>query len=193
MKNIEYPLLTIDIGKNLGWAVDMTGKLKNGKEVDLIVGHQVFKKNRIDFVSWFSEFLKKHRIKSVIYEEINFIANNAKKGNNANYRPIWSFGFFRTVIEDHCRNYKIPVQGILVARLRSAIIGVPNPQKGAVMMLLKSLGYKYETDDEGDAIACMMGAKIIHNKKSIMDKAIGSRDLMKNKYKKGATLSLKLK
>ena len=171
-KGSAFPTLSLDLASTMGWALDTTGELHNGREKDLTTGTVEFGRNRTEFVNWLECMIKEHGIKSVVYEKVNFIANNSRRGNNFSFSQVWIFGFFRTVVEDTCRAKKITATGIPVSTIRSLLIGNSRASKDTVVTYLKRIGYNFHTHDEADAIACLLVSKILEKTERLKQKCI---------------------
>ncbi|KAF5269416.1 hypothetical protein FQR65_LT14972 [Abscondita terminalis] len=136
-------LLTLDLGKQTGWAILKDGVIQSGSEN--FHGSR-FSGGGMCFLS-FSNWLNSLKdISAVYFEEVR-----RHLGTDAAH----CYGGFFAVLAAWCEGEKIPYKGVPVGTIKRFITGKGNASKSEVIEAVKNKGFIPQDDNEADALALM--------------------------------------
>ncbi|WP_353275765.1 crossover junction endodeoxyribonuclease RuvC [Wolbachia endosymbiont (group A) of Pipizella viduata] len=137
-------ILTLDLGKQTGWAILTDGVIQSGSEnfhgSRFSGGGMTFLK----FRSWLNSMKKKFG--TVYFEEVR-----RHLGTDAAH----CYGGFLAHLTAWCEESNIPYQGVPVKTIKRFITGKGNASKGEVIEAVKGKGFFPQDDNEADALALM--------------------------------------
>ncbi|MDG7056619.1 MAG: Holliday junction resolvase [Wolbachia endosymbiont of Penenirmus auritus] len=135
-------ILTLDLGKQTGWAIFKDGVIQSGSES--------FHGNRfsgggmcfLSFRNWLNSL--GHKFTAVYFEEVR-----RHLGTDAAH----CYGGFYAVLTAWCEEEKIPYKGVPVKTIKRFVAGKGNASKGDVIEAVKGKGFFPKDDNEADALA----------------------------------------
>lgn len=157
-------ILTLDLGKQTGWAILHDGVIHSGSES--------FHGNRfsgggmhfLNFCSWLNSLKQKlENISAVYFEEVR-----RHLGTDAAH----CYGGFLAHLTAWCEENNIPYQGVPVKTIKRFITGKGNASKAEVIEAVKNKGFIPQDDNEADALALLF----------LVQKDYGSKQYYENKY-----------
>ncbi len=140
-------ILTLDLGKQTGWAILTDGVIESGSES--------FHGNRfsgggmhfLNFRSWLNSVKEKlPNIETVYFEEVR-----RHLGTDAAH----CYGGFLAVLSAWCEENNIPYQGVNVKTIKRFIAGKGNASKSEVIEAIREKGFAPRDDNQADALALM--------------------------------------
>ncbi|MFP3020233.1 MAG: crossover junction endodeoxyribonuclease RuvC [Wolbachia sp.] len=140
-------MLTLDLGKQTGWAILKDGVIQSGSEnfhgSRFSGGGMRF----LNFRSWLNEMRERFSdIEAVYFEEVR-----RHLGTDAAH----CYGGFFAVLAAWCEGEKIPYKGVPVKTIKRFIAGKGNASKNEVIEAVKGKGFIPQDDNEADALALM--------------------------------------
>ncbi|GFR24141.1 holliday junction resolvase [Trichonephila clavata] len=136
-------VLTLDLGKQTGWAIFTDGVIQSGSES--FHGSR-FSGGGMHFLS-FSNWLNSLKdISAVYFEEVR-----RHLGTDAAH----CYGGFFAVLAAWCEGEKIPYKGVPVKTIKRFIAGKGNASKSEVIEAIREKGFSPRDDNEADALALM--------------------------------------
>jgi crossover junction endodeoxyribonuclease RuvC len=140
-------ILTLDLGKQTGWAILHDGIIQSGSESfhssRFNGGGMIF----LNFRSWLNSMKEKfENISAVYFEEVR-----RHLGTDAAH----CYGGFLAHLTAWCEENNIPYQGVPVKTIKHFITGKGNASKAEVIEAVKNKGFVPQDDNEADSIALM--------------------------------------
>lgn len=144
-------ILTLDLGKQTGWAILHDGVIHSGSES--------FHGNRfsgggmhfLNFRNWLNSLKQKlGNISAVYFEEVR-----RHLGTDAAH----CYGGFLAHLTAWCEENNVPYQGVPVKTIKRFITGKGNASKAEVIEAVKKKGFVPQDDNEADALAIMFLAQ----------------------------------
>jgi crossover junction endodeoxyribonuclease RuvC len=144
-------ILTLDLGKQTGWAILHNGIIQSGSEnfhSSRFSGSvMVF----LNFRNWLNSMKEKfENISAVYFEEVR-----RHLGTDAAH----CYGGFLAHLTAWCEENSIPYQGVSVKTIKRFITGKGNASKAEVIEAVKSKGFVPQDDNEADSLALMFLAQ----------------------------------
>jgi crossover junction endodeoxyribonuclease RuvC len=148
-------ILTLDLGKQTGWAILHDGIIQSGSESfhgsRFSGGGMTFLK----FRSWLNSLKEKFQdISTVYFEEVR-----RHLGTDAAH----CYGGFLAHLTAWCEENNVPYQGVPVKTIKRFITGKGNASKAEVIEAVKKKGFVPQDDNEADALALMFLAQKLGN------------------------------
>ncbi|WP_264707151.1 crossover junction endodeoxyribonuclease RuvC [Wolbachia endosymbiont (group A) of Acrocera orbiculus] len=140
-------MLTLDLGKQTGWAILIDGVIQSGSES--------FHGNRfsgggmhfLNFRRWLNEMRERFSdIEAVYFEEVR---------RHLETDAAHCYGGFLAHLTAWCEESNIPYQGVPVKTIKRFITGKGNANKSEVIEAVKGKGFFPQDDNEADALALM--------------------------------------
>ncbi|WP_264375663.1 Holliday junction resolvase [Wolbachia endosymbiont (group B) of Sphaerophoria taeniata] len=140
-------ILTLDLGKQTGWAILTDGVIESGSESfhgsRFSGGGMCF----LNFRKWLNEMKEKFpSIETVYFEEVR-----RHLGTDAAH----CYGGFLAHLSAWCEENHIPYQSVPVKTIKRFITGKGNASKSEVIEAIREKGFFPKDDNEGDALALM--------------------------------------
>lgn len=136
-------ILTLDLGKQTGWAIFTDGVIQSGSKN--FHGSR-FSGGGMCFLS-FSNWLNSLKdISAVYFEEVR-----RHLGTDAAH----CYGGFFAVLTAWCEEHRIPYEGVPVKTIKRFITGKGNASKSEVIEAIREKGFLPRDDNEADALALM--------------------------------------
>ncbi|MFT4314849.1 MAG: crossover junction endodeoxyribonuclease RuvC [Wolbachia pipientis] len=140
-------ILTLDLGKQTGWAILTDGVIESGSKSFHGSRFSGGGMHFLKFRSWLNEMKEKFsNIEAVYFEEVR-----RHLGTDAAH----CYGGFLAVLSAWCEENNIPYQGVNVKTIKRFITGKGNASKSEVIEAVKKKGGSPRDDNEGDALALM--------------------------------------
>jgi crossover junction endodeoxyribonuclease RuvC len=144
-------ILTLDLGKQTGWAILHDGIVQSGSESfhgsRFSGGGMPF----LNFRNWLNSMKKKFgNISTVYFEEVR-----GHLGTDAAH----CYGGFLAHLKAWCEENNIPYQGVPVKTIKRFITGKGNASKADVIEAVQSRGFFPMDDNEADSLALMFCAQ----------------------------------
>lgn len=140
-------ILTLDLGKQTGWAILTDGIIESGSKSFHGSRFSGGGMHFLNFRSWLNEMKEKFsNIEAVYFEEVR-----RHLGTDAAH----CYGGFLAVLSAWCEENNIPYQGVNVKTIKRFIAGKGNASKSEVIEAVKKKGGSPRDDNEGDALALM--------------------------------------
>lgn len=141
-------ILTLDLGKQTGWAILHNGVIQSGSESfhgsRFSGGGMVF----LNFRRWLNEMKEKFpNIEAVYFEEVR-----RHLGTDAAH----CYGGFLAHLTAWCEENNIPFQGVPVKTIKRFIAGTGNADKKKVIEAIRKKGFNSIDDNEADSLALML-------------------------------------
>ncbi|MBA8767021.1 crossover junction endodeoxyribonuclease RuvC [Wolbachia pipientis] len=136
-------ILTLDLGKQTGWAILKDGAIQSGSEN--FHGSR-FSGGGMHFLSFHNWLNSLKDISAVYFEEVR-----RHLGTDAAH----CYGGFFAVLATWCEKHHIPYKGVPVKTIKRFIAGKGNASKGEVIEAVKGKGFFPQDDNEADALALM--------------------------------------
>ncbi|UXX40555.1 crossover junction endodeoxyribonuclease RuvC [Wolbachia endosymbiont of Oryzaephilus surinamensis] len=140
-------ILTLDLGKQTGWAILHDGIVQSGSESfhtsRFSGGGMVF----LNFRKWLNEMKEKFpSIETVYFEEVR-----RHLGTDAAH----CYGGFLAVLSAWCEEHHVPYKGVNVKTIKRFVTGKGNASKSEVIEAIREKGFAPRDDNEADALALM--------------------------------------
>ncbi|WP_353280915.1 crossover junction endodeoxyribonuclease RuvC [Wolbachia endosymbiont (group B) of Tholera decimalis] len=140
-------ILTLDLGKQTGWAILHDGIVQSGSESfhtsRFSGGGMVF----LNFRKWLNEMKEKFpSIETVYFEEVR-----RHLGTDAAH----CYGGFLAVLSAWCEENHIPYQSVPVKTIKRFITGKGNASKSEVIEAIREKSFSPRDDNQADALALM--------------------------------------
>ncbi len=140
-------ILTLDLGKQTGWAILTDGVIESGSKSFHGSRFSGGGMHFLKFRSWLNEMKEKFsNIEAVYFEEVR-----RHLGTDAAH----CYGGFLAVLSAWCEEHHVPYQGVNVKTIKRFITGKGNASKSEVIEAVKKKGGSPRDDNEGDALALM--------------------------------------
>lgn len=144
-------ILTLDLGKQTGWAICKGGVIQSGSESfhasRFSGGGMPFFK----FRSWLNGMQEKFpNIETVYFEEVR-----RHLGTDAAH----CYGGFLAHLTAWCEENNVPYEGVPVKTIKRFITGNGNASKAEVIEAVKNKGFVPQDDNEADSLALMFWAQ----------------------------------
>ncbi|MBV2145549.1 crossover junction endodeoxyribonuclease RuvC [Wolbachia endosymbiont (group A) of Sympetrum striolatum] len=140
-------ILTLDLGKQTGWAILTDGVIQSGSENFHGSRFSGGGMHFLNFRRWLNEMRERFSdIEAVYFEEVR-----RHLGTDAAH----CYGGFLAHLTAWCEENNIPYQGVPVKTIKRFITGKGNASKGEVIEAVKGKGFIPQDDNEGDALALM--------------------------------------
>ncbi|WP_143688967.1 crossover junction endodeoxyribonuclease RuvC [Wolbachia endosymbiont of Laodelphax striatellus] len=140
-------ILTLDLGKQTGWAILTDGVIESGSKSFHGSRFSGGGMHFLKFRSWLNEMKEKFsNIEAVYFEEVR-----RHLGTDAAH----CYGGFLAVLSAWCEEHHVPYQGVNVKTIKRFITGKGNASKSEVIEAVKKKGVSPRDDNEGDALALM--------------------------------------
>ncbi|GFR05359.1 holliday junction resolvase [Trichonephila clavata] len=136
-------VLTLDLGKQTGWAIFTDGVIQSGSES--FHGSR-FSGGGMHFLSFRNWLNSLQDISAVYFEEVR-----RHLGTDAAH----CYGGFFAVLAAWCEGEKIPYKGVPVKTIKRFIAGKGNASKSEVIEAIREKGFSPRDDNEADALALM--------------------------------------
>ncbi|GFR06856.1 holliday junction resolvase [Trichonephila clavata] len=137
-------VLTLDLGKQTGWAILTDGVIQSGSKnfhgSRFSGGGMCF----LSFGNWLNSL--EHKFTAVYFEEVR-----RHLGTDAAH----CYGGFFAVLAAWCEREKIPYKGVPVKTIKRFIAGKGNASKSEVIEAIREKGFSPRDDNEADALALM--------------------------------------
>ncbi|WP_264337905.1 crossover junction endodeoxyribonuclease RuvC [Wolbachia endosymbiont (group A) of Cheilosia soror] len=137
-------ILTLDLGKQTGWAIFKDGVIQSGSEnfhgSRFSGGGMCF----LSFRNWLNSL--EHKFTAVYFEEVR-----RHLGTDAAH----CYGGFFAVLATWCEKHHIPYKGVPVKTIKRFITGKGNASKSEVIEAVKEKGFIPQDDNEADVLALM--------------------------------------
>ncbi len=138
-------MLTLDLGKQTGWAILTDGVIQSGSENFHGSRFSGGGMHFLNFRRWLNEMRERFSdIEAVYFEEVR-----RHLGTDAAH----CYGGFLAHLTAWCEENNIPYQGVPVKTIKRFITGKGNASKGEVIEAVKGKGFIPQDDNEGDALA----------------------------------------
>lgn len=147
-------ILTLDLGKQTGWAISHEGIIQSGSESfhssRFSGGGMVFLK----FRKWLNSMQEKFaNIEAVYFEEVR-----RHLGTDASH----CYGGFLAHLSSWCEENHIPYQGVPVKTIKRFIAGTGNATKEQVIEEVNKKGFCPIDNNEADSLALMFYAQSVN-------------------------------
>ncbi|BET31354.1 MULTISPECIES: crossover junction endodeoxyribonuclease RuvC [Wolbachia] len=140
-------ILTLDLGKQTGWAMLTDGVIQSGSENFHGSRFSGGGMHFLNFRRWLNEMRERFSdIEAVYFEEVR-----RHLGTDAAH----CYGGFLAHLTAWCEENNIPYQGVPVKTIKRFITGKGNASKSEVIEAVKGKGFIPQDDNEGDALALM--------------------------------------
>ncbi|WP_353285195.1 crossover junction endodeoxyribonuclease RuvC [Wolbachia endosymbiont (group A) of Beris morrisii] len=140
-------ILTLDLGKQTGWAILKDGVIQSGSENFHGSRFSGGGMHFLNFRRWLNEMRERFSdIEAVYFEEVR-----RHLGTDAAH----CYGGFYAVLTAWCEENNIPYQGVPVKTIKRFITGKGNASKSEVIEAVKGKGFFPQDDNEADALALM--------------------------------------
>ncbi|WP_265044179.1 crossover junction endodeoxyribonuclease RuvC [Wolbachia endosymbiont (group A) of Epagoge grotiana] len=140
-------ILTLDLGKQTGWAMLTDGVIQSGSENFHGSRFSGGGMHFLNFRRWLNEMRERFSdIEAVYFEEVR-----RHLGTDAAH----CYGDFLAHLTAWCEENNIPYQGVPVKTIKRFITGKGNASKSEVIEAVKGKGFIPQDDNEGDALALM--------------------------------------
>ncbi|WP_353278250.1 Holliday junction resolvase [Wolbachia endosymbiont (group B) of Longitarsus flavicornis] len=137
-------ILTLDLGKQTGWAILTGGVIESGSESFHGSRFSGGGMHFLSFRNWLNSL--KHKFTAVYFEEVR-----RHLGTDAAH----CYGGFFAVLSAWCEENNIPYQGVNVKTIKRFIA---DASKSEVIEAVKEKGFLPKDDNESDALALMFYA-----------------------------------
>ncbi|MDX5496891.1 MULTISPECIES: crossover junction endodeoxyribonuclease RuvC [unclassified Wolbachia] len=140
-------ILTLDLGKQTGWAMLTDGVIQSGSENFHGSRFSGGGMHFLNFRRWLNEMRERFSdIEAVYFEEVR-----RHLGTDAAH----CYGGFLAHLTAWCEENNIPYQGVPVKTIKRFITGKGNANKSEVIEAVKGKGFFPQDDNEADALALM--------------------------------------
>ncbi|WP_250294779.1 crossover junction endodeoxyribonuclease RuvC [Wolbachia endosymbiont of Oedothorax gibbosus] len=140
-------ILTLDLGKQTGWAIFTDGVIQSGSESFHGSRFSGGGMHFLNFRRWLNEMRERFLdIEAVYFEEVR-----RHLGTDAAH----CYGGFFAVLAAWCEENNIPYQGVNVKTIKRFIAGNGNASKSEVIEAIREKGFSPRDDNEADALALM--------------------------------------
>ncbi|WP_353282435.1 crossover junction endodeoxyribonuclease RuvC [Wolbachia endosymbiont (group A) of Myopa testacea] len=140
-------MLTLDLGKQTGWAILTDGVIQSGSENFHGSRFSGGGMHFLNFRRWLNEMRERFSdIEAVYFEEVR-----RHLGTDAAH----CYGGFFAVLAAWCEGEKIPYKGVPVKTIKRFITGKGNASKSEVIEAIREKGFSPRDDNEADALALM--------------------------------------
>ncbi|MGL9762504.1 MAG: crossover junction endodeoxyribonuclease RuvC [Wolbachia sp.] len=140
-------ILTLDLGKQMGWAILTDGVIESGSKSFHGSRFSGGGMHFLKFRSWLNEMKEKFsNIEAVYFEEVR-----RHLGTDAAH----CYGGFLAVLSAWCEENNIPYQGVNVKTIKRFITGKGNASKSEVIEAIREKSFSPRDDNEADALALM--------------------------------------
>ncbi|GFR08638.1 holliday junction resolvase [Trichonephila clavata] len=136
-------ILTLDLGKQTGWAIFTDGVIQSGSKN--FHGSR-FSGGGMHFLSFRNWLNSLQDISAVYFEEVR-----RHLGTDAAH----CYGGFLAILAAWCEGGKIPYKGVPVKTIKRFITGKGNASKSEVIEAIREKGLSPRDDNEADALALM--------------------------------------
>lgn len=141
-------VISLDLGTKTGWAI-------RHKDGSVISGSENFKQDRfqshgmryVNFRNWLIKIIKLSDISIVAFEEVR---------RHISTDSAHSYGGYLSIMQSVCADLKVEYYGVPVGTIKKFIYGSGRASKNDVMSSVSALGYKFNDDNEADAIALLL-------------------------------------
>ncbi len=142
-------ILTLDLGKQTGWAIFKDGVIKSGSENFHGSRFSGGGMHFLNFRRWLNEMKEKFsNIEAMYFEEVR-----RHLGTDAAH----CYGGFFAVLAAWCEEHNVPYKGVPVKTIKRFITGKGNASKSEVIEAIREKGFLPRDDNEADALALMFG------------------------------------
>ncbi|WP_174515631.1 crossover junction endodeoxyribonuclease RuvC [Wolbachia endosymbiont of Cardiocondyla obscurior] len=143
----NFQLLTLDLGKQTGWAILKDGVIQSGSESFHGSRFSGGGMHFLNFRRWLNEMRERFSdIEAVYFEEVR-----RHLGTDAAH----CYGGFLAHLTAWCEENNIPYQGVPVKTIKRFITGKGNANKSEVIEAVRGKGFFPQDDNEADALALM--------------------------------------
>ncbi len=140
-------ILTLDLGKQTGWAILTDGVIESGSKSFHGSRFSGGGMHFLNFRSWLNEMKEKFsNIEAVYFEEVR-----RHLGTDAAH----CYGGFLAVLSAWCEEHHVPYKGVNVKTIKRFIAGKGNASKSEVIEAIREKGFASRDDNEADALALM--------------------------------------
>ncbi|WP_341823696.1 Holliday junction resolvase [Wolbachia endosymbiont (group A) of Agelastica alni] len=140
-------MLTLDLGKQTGWAILTDGVIQSGSENFHGSRFSGGGMHFLNFRRWLNEMRERFSdIEAVYFEEVR-----RHLGTDAAH----CYGGFLAHLTAWCEENNIPYQGVPFKTIKRFITGKGNASKSEVIEAVKGKGFFPQDDNEADALALM--------------------------------------
>ncbi|WP_341814462.1 Holliday junction resolvase [Wolbachia endosymbiont (group A) of Dendrolimus pini] len=140
-------ILTLDLGKQTGWAMLTDGVIQSGSENFHGSRFSGGGMHFLNFRRWLNEMRERFSdIEAVYFEEVR---------RHLGTDSAHCYGGFLAHLTAWCEENNIPYQGVPVKTIKRFITGKGNASKSEVIEAVKGKGFIPQDDNEGDALALM--------------------------------------
>ncbi|WP_353285290.1 crossover junction endodeoxyribonuclease RuvC [Wolbachia endosymbiont (group A) of Beris morrisii] len=140
-------MLTLDLGKQTGWAILTDGVIQSGSENFHGSRFSGGGMHFLNFRRWLNEMRERFSdIEAVYFEEVR-----RHLGTDAAH----CYGGFLAHLTAWCEENNIPYQGVPVKTIKRFIAGNGNASKSEVIEAIREKGFFPQDDNEADALALM--------------------------------------
>ncbi|WP_353270934.1 Holliday junction resolvase [Wolbachia endosymbiont (group A) of Hedychridium roseum] len=136
-------ILTLDLGKQTGWAILTDGIIESGSKS--FHGSR-FSGGGMCFLSFRNWLNSLKEISAVYFEGVR-----RHLGTDAAH----CYGGFLAVLSAWCEEHHVPYKGVNVKTIKRFIAGKGNASKSEVIEAVKEKGFLPKDDNESDALALM--------------------------------------
>ena len=141
------PLLALDLGTTLGWALRFSGQAMSGTEHFRVGRFEGGGMRYLRFVRWLDDLWRFAGQPSTVYfEEVR-----RHRGVDAAH----VYGGFLAQLTAWCERHGVPYQGVPVGTIKKFATGKGNADKAAMIQAAKRWGHRPEDDNEADALALL--------------------------------------
>ncbi|MCM1002081.1 crossover junction endodeoxyribonuclease RuvC [Wolbachia pipientis] len=156
-------ILTLDLGKQTGWAIFTDGVIQSGSESFHGSRFSGGGMHFLNFRRWLNEMRERFSdIEAVYFEEVR-----RHLGTDAAH----CYGGFLAVLSAWCEENNIPYQGVNVKTIKRFIAGNGNASKSEVIEAIREKGFSPRDDNEADALALMFCVNNFSKDFNILDNA----------------------
>ncbi|WP_168464967.1 crossover junction endodeoxyribonuclease RuvC [Wolbachia endosymbiont of Ctenocephalides felis wCfeT] len=141
-------ILTLDLGKQTGWAILHNGVVHSGSESFHSSRFNGGGMKFLSFRNWLEQKLE--NISAVYFEEVR-----RHLGTDAAH----CYGGFLAHLTAWCEEHNIPYKGVPVKTIKRFIAGKGNASKNEVIQAVQDRGFCPVDDNEADALALMFWAR----------------------------------
>ncbi|MBC6685950.1 Holliday junction resolvase [Wolbachia pipientis] len=136
-------MLTLDLGKQTGWAILTNGVIESGSKS--FHGSR-FSGGGMCFLSFRNWLNSLKDISAVYFEEVR-----RHLGTDAAH----CYGGFLAVLSAWCEEHHVPYQGVNVKTIKRFIAGKGNASKSEVIEAIREKSFSPRDDNQADALALM--------------------------------------
>ena len=151
------PVLALDLGTSMGWALRTAACVSSGTMnwSDTRKG-DTRGKRLLRFWRWLIMIQRGTPLALVCWEDAAFIGSGQKR---ANMNTAAAYAQFEGITQMFAARHAIPVADVHTSTLKKAITGSGKHPKGtskdALAKAVRARGYRFDTQDEADALAIL--------------------------------------